>query len=102
MLDDNPDVAYRFPVVKPHALELIDRHGPIPPSRVGDQNSIPHDAAKNDEVIVAQGVDCHHERRPLYQVVQIELTQTLTRIKTRDAIALIVSLAIVVRNPLTN
>jgi hypothetical protein len=27
-------------------------------------------------VIVAQGVDCHHERRPLYQVVQIELTQT--------------------------
>jgi hypothetical protein len=70
------NVSHRFSVIKLHALELVDRHSPVAPGGIINQNAVPHYAPKYDEVIVAQGVDCHHERRPLYQVVQIELTQT--------------------------
>jgi hypothetical protein len=44
-------------------------------------------------VIVAEGVDCHHERCPLYEVVQLELTQTLPLVETH-AIGLHVTLEI--------
>jgi hypothetical protein len=70
------NVTHRFSVIKLHALELVDRNSPVAPGGIINQNAVPHYAPKYDEVIVAQGVDCHHERRPLYQVVQIELTQT--------------------------
>src|SRR5580658_680961 len=93
-LYDKPDVTHRFPVIEPHALELVDRHGSISPGGVGKQNTVPHHAAENDEVVVAEGVDGHHERRLLYQVAQLELTKTLTPVEAPAAIGLQVTLEI--------
>jgi hypothetical protein len=39
-------VAHRYPVVKPHAWKLVDRHRPGSPGEVGNQNAIPRPSPK--------------------------------------------------------
>src|SRR5205085_8609875 len=74
-LDDKSNVADRIPIVKPHALELVDRHRPISPGRVGEQHAVALDAPEDDKVIVAERIDRDHDRGPLDQVVKLELAK---------------------------
>src|SRR5215472_13126207 len=81
---DESDVAHRFAVIQPHALELIDRHRAVPPGGVCDQHAVSDDAAENDEMIVAQSVDRHHDRCPLNQIIQLQLTQPFAPVDARN------------------
>jgi hypothetical protein len=65
-------VAHRFLMVKPRALELVDS-GFLQAGSATRTDS--HHAAENGEVIIAEGVDWHDERRPLKEAAQGELTQ---------------------------
>jgi hypothetical protein len=67
--DDKSDPA-EIRIVQPYLFKLIDRHGTVAPSRVGKQDAIAPDTAKDHEVIVAVGMDGHYGRRPLDQILE--------------------------------
>jgi hypothetical protein len=49
-------------------VEFVDLR--LSPGGVSNQNAIPHRAAENDEVIIPEGVDWHHERRALDEALK--------------------------------
>jgi hypothetical protein len=64
-LNDEANVTKGLPVVKPHALELIDRHRRVSPCRISNQHAVPHDTAKDYKMIVAWVIDRNRDWRAL-------------------------------------
>src|SRR6266850_656529 len=75
-LDHESDVAHRLTEVEPHVLEFFDCHRSVSPGGVGEQHAVPHNAAEDDEVMVAQSIYRHHERRMLDQIIQLKLSES--------------------------
>src|SRR5262249_8838839 len=72
-LYDKADVAHFLTKVKPHALELVYRHSPVSPGWIREQYTISHNASENDEMVVTERVNRHHDRSVFNQFIECEL-----------------------------
>src|SRR5258708_6255112 len=69
---DEPDLSELWKI-DPDALEFLARHGPVAVGRIGEQDLVAQDAAKDHKVIVAEGAHRHDDRGKLNEIVHIEL-----------------------------
>ena len=79
LVTTNPTLP-KIRIGQPHLFEGIDRHGTVTPRRIGRRDTAVPEAPKDHEVIVAVGLDGHHDRRPLDQILERQFAVTDPRV----------------------